>query len=172
MCAPVAPVAVLDTNVVLDWLVFDNPDCAPLARAILERRVRWVATPAMRAELAHVLGRGHLDRWQPDLAAVWNAWDQHCENQDEFPRVRALQGLRCSDPDDQKFIDLAVAMRAGWLLTRDRAVLRLARRLATHGVAAMPPGRWSGHAEPDGGPTLAPSDSLGSPGRQGRPGQP
>ena len=37
--------------------------------------------------------------------------------------------VRCSDPDDQGFIDLAVAHRA-MLLSKDKAVLRLRRRLA------------------------------------------
>jgi hypothetical protein len=35
--------------------------------------------------------------------------------------------LPCTDPADQKFIDLAVAERAQWLLSRDKALLRLAR---------------------------------------------
>jgi hypothetical protein len=35
---------------------------------------------------------------------------------------------RCRDPDDQKFLELARACRADLLLTRDRALLELARR--------------------------------------------
>ena len=41
--------------------------------------------------------------------------------------------VRCSDRDDQIFVDLAVANRA-MLLSRDRQVLRLRRRLAMLGV--------------------------------------
>jgi predicted nucleic acid-binding protein len=43
----------------------------------------------------------------------------------------AVSGLpRCSDPDDQKFIELAAAARAGALVSKDRAVLKLRRRCA------------------------------------------
>jgi len=51
--------------------------------------------------------------------------------------------LRCSDGDDQKFIDLAVASGAIWLISRDRAVLRLARRASAFGLAIVTPERWA-----------------------------
>lgn len=137
------PIAVLDTNVVLDWLVFRNPDCAPLASALAAGELRWVATHAMRDELAHVLGRGHLDEWSPDMASIWTHWERHCAELAAPPPAVPAGRLRCSDPDDQKFIDLAVGCNARWLLSHDRAVLRLARRLRDHGVETLPPGRWA-----------------------------
>jgi predicted nucleic acid-binding protein len=39
----------------------------------------------------------------------------------------------CKDPDDQKFIDLAVTHRAP-LLSKDHAVLKLRKRLLVQGV--------------------------------------
>lgn len=145
MNPPVAPVPliVLDTNVVLDWLVFGNPGCAAVHTALAAGEVQWIATPAMRDELAHVLGRGRLDAWQPDLAAVWSAWDRHCNILAASPSTSAPGRLRCSDPDDQKFVDLAVGAPAHWLVSRDRAVLKLARRLLEVGVEAVAPERWS-----------------------------
>ena len=41
---------VLDTNAVLDWLVFADPRIAALAAAIKGRRIDWFATAGMRAE--------------------------------------------------------------------------------------------------------------------------
>ena len=41
--------------------------------------------------------------------------------------------VRCGDPDDQPFIDLALLHRA-LLLSKDKAVLRLRRRLADRDV--------------------------------------
>jgi putative PIN family toxin of toxin-antitoxin system len=136
------PIVVIDTNVVLDWLVFRNPDCADLAAALVAGDLRWVATRAMRDELAHVLARGHLDAWAPDLTALWVNWDRHCAEVPDPAPGGPPGRLRCSDADDQKFIDLAVASKARWLVTRDRAVLKLARRLRERGVDALPPGRW------------------------------
>ncbi len=138
-----APIVVLDTNVVLDWLVFGNPESDAIAAAIVAGEVRWVATRAMRDELAHVLARGHLDAWAPDLDALWAHWDLHCSDLPAPESAGPPGRLRCADPDDQKFIDLAVACNARWLLSRDRAVLKLARRLREHGVDTRPPDRWT-----------------------------
>ena len=49
------------------------------------------------------------------------------------PRVRYI----CKDADDQKFIDLAVAHQA-LLISKDKAVLTMARRLRTLGVETIP----------------------------------
>ena len=139
----VPPIVVLDTNVVLDWLVFGDPESDAVAAAIVAGEARWVATRAMRDELAHVLARGHLDDWAPDLDALWAHWDRHCTELPTPESVGPPGRLRCSDPDDQKFIDLAMVSNARWLLSRDRAVLKLARRLREHGVETLPPDRWA-----------------------------
>ena len=137
------PLLVLDTNVVLDWLLFDNPECAALQTALTTGTVRWIATAAMRDELDHVLRRGRLDAWRPDLPVLWAAWDRHCSVV-ATPLASTAPGRpRCSDPDDQKFVDLAVTAPARWLVSRDRAVLKLARRLQGMGIQVTVPGRWS-----------------------------
>lgn len=137
------PVIVLDTNVVFDWLVFADPACAPLRDAIERRLIRWIATPRMRDECFHVIGRGALDGWAPNTTTVQAAWADHCSIVESPPGGTPLGLPRCSDADDQMFIDLAVACRARWLLSRDRAVLRLAGRLARLGVAPVTPEAWT-----------------------------
>ena len=133
----------LDTNVVLDWLLFDNPSAALLAAAIAQRQVRWIATAAMRGELSEVLRRGLAGQRNADPTLVLAGWDAHAEMIDEPPRLPVAVALPCSDPDDQKFLDLAHWAGARWLLSRDRAVLRLRRRAATFGIAIAEPERWS-----------------------------
>ena len=137
------PALVLDTNVVLDWLLFDDPSAAPLAAAIVLRQVRWVATVAMRDEFAEVLRRGLAAQRNADPAALLAAWNAHAEMAAEPARLPASVPLDCSDPDDQKFLDLAHAAGATWLLSRDRAVLRLARRAARFGISIAVPERWA-----------------------------
>ena len=44
--------------------------------------------------------------------------------------------LTCGDPDDQKFIDLAVAGKA-LLLSQDRHILSMSKRLFTHGIRSQ-----------------------------------
>ncbi len=137
------PIVVLDTNVVLDWLVFRNAGCMALAASIVAGELRWVATATMRDELAHVLARGHLDAWTPNLPSIWAHWDRHCATVATHAPAGPPGRLRCSDPNDQMFVDLAVACRARWLLSHDRAVLKLARRLRDHGVDTRPPDGWA-----------------------------
>jgi predicted nucleic acid-binding protein len=45
----------------------------------------------------------------------------------------------CSDPADQKFLDLAYTARADWLVTRDNALLKLARRARRDGLKILTP---------------------------------
>jgi len=137
------PKVVLDTNTVLDWLVFDDHGCVELSRRILEGQVVWHATQAMREELAHVLPRPAFVRWQADIDRVLASFDRHAllvsPSGDEMPALAPT----CKDRDDQKFIDLACAIGARWLFTRDRALLDLARPARQTGVEVVKPGDWA-----------------------------
>lgn len=132
-----APCAVIDTNVVLDWLLFADPRVRWLADAVRTRRLRWLATEAMLDELAHVLARPFDARWQVDAPAILATVRLHVEL--VAPRAVPGQPLPCRDPDDQKFIDLALAWPAAWLFSRDRALLHLARRALPRGVRVLNP---------------------------------
>ena len=128
-------IVVLDTNIVLDLLVFDDPERAPLAAALAAGELRWLATAAMREEFERVLGYplivSRLAAIGRQAADVLAAFDARAQLIDGVP-TRAP--CVCSDPDDQIFIDLAVAHGAR-LLSKDRAVLSMHKRLAAHGVA-------------------------------------
>ncbi len=126
---------VLDTNVVLDWLVFNNTACHELAARIESGTWRWVATPAMAGELDAVLAYPALARWSPNTVHVRQRWSALAQTVESAP----LCALRCRDGDDQKFIDTAVASRARWLFTRDRDLLVLARKALAWGVTVRPP---------------------------------
>lgn len=125
---------VLDTNVVLDLLLFADPSTEALQAALQSGRCRCLSTPAMRDELARVLA------YRPLAAPLVARGVQAQDVLARFDRTVTLQPVapacpvRCSDPDDQCFIDLAVAHRA-MLLSKDKAVLRLRRHLAPLAVA-------------------------------------
>jgi predicted nucleic acid-binding protein len=61
---------------------------------------------------------------------------------DQAAKVRASAHLHCRDPDDQMFLDLALAAGARWLVSRDRALLHLRRRAQSHGLAIVTPEQW------------------------------
>jgi len=142
--AATVPTLVLDTNVALDWLLFRDPTTAPLATALAAGRWRWLASRSMREELEHVLTLGALAGRQTDAAAVLAAWDGAAESVDPpVARPPVFPPLRCSDPDDQKFIDLALQVGALALISRDRAVLKLARRARARGLRILTAPVWS-----------------------------
>lgn len=136
----VAPAIVLDTNAVLDWLLFADPAMGPLAAAIASRRLRWIATARMRDEFDHVLARGLAAGRGADAAALNAAWQVHWHEQ--RPPAPASARLTCRDPDDQMFLDLALAAGARWLVSRDRALLDLRRRAGALGLAIVTPQQW------------------------------
>src|SRR6266571_2231078 len=90
----------LDTNVWLDWLVFDDPSIAPIKAA--------VDAAACIAECRRVARR----------------------IESPVPEAERAKLPACCDPDDQKFLEAALAARAGFLITKDRALLELAARVA------------------------------------------
>lgn len=148
--APTAdlPGIVLDTNVALDWLVFRDPRVRAVAQAIVQRRVGWLSCPSIRSELLHMLAHRSLAHRAPDTASA-RAWlDEHAQLLTD--PVALVQPPRpvCTDADDQIFIDLALEHRARWLLTRDKALLKLARKLATRGLQVMEPDQWPGQTPP------------------------
>lgn len=140
-----APEAVIDTNVVLDWLLFEDPWGLSIGSDVLAGRLRWVGTQPMLDELASVLSRPGLERWTDRIDITWAMATEHCR----LVAPRALPTpsiLHCSDPDDQKFIDLAIDRRVQCLFSRDKALLRLARRAKLHGVSVLRPDKRTASA--------------------------
>ena len=129
-----SPVLVIDTNVVLDLFVYEDPATVPLRAALADAQTRWLATDVMREELRRVLAYPQvirrLDARALSADAVLAAFDARSQIADTAPKAP----YTCKDADDQKFIDLAAAHRAV-LLSKDKAVLCMAKRLATLGVS-------------------------------------
>jgi predicted nucleic acid-binding protein len=128
-----ARAVVLDTNVALDLLVFDDPAVQPLRAALASSQLRWLSLPGMRDELARVLGYPRVAAQlltrglqAEHVLAAFDAATCVCE---PVPTI----AVRCSDPDDQPFLDLAAA-HAALLLSKDHAVLDLRRPMAALGV--------------------------------------
>jgi putative PIN family toxin of toxin-antitoxin system len=128
---------VIDTNIVLDLFVFQDPATLVLNQALTAAltlgQPRWLATDAMREELARVLDYPQVLRrmsfYGRSAAEMLGHFDRLSQTADVAPKA----SVTCKDPDDQKFIDLAVAHRAA-LLSKDRAVLSMGKRMALLGV--------------------------------------
>lgn len=137
-CAPAAGRVVLDTNIVLDLFVFADPATVPLRAGLDAGTLHWHATDAMREELARVLAYPQIVRrlnfYARTAEQVLAAFDHHAQRTE----VPAKAPWTCKDADDQKFIDLAVALTRCTLLSKDQAVLCMRRRLAAADVIVSP----------------------------------
>jgi len=112
---------ILDTNIWLDWLVFEDASVCALAHHARNSEV--LATEPMLAEFAAVITRPLFGLDTARRASLVAAQRERVRVVAPAPDCR----LACTDPDDQGYIDLAVAHRVDWLLTRDKALLRLRR---------------------------------------------
>ena len=132
--AAVEPI-VIDTNIILDLFVFGDPATVPLRQQLDAGELGWVATQPMRDELERVLAYPQivprLDFYGRSAPEVLGHFDRLVRRVEVAPKTTAT----CKDADDQKFIDLAVAHGAR-LLSKDRAVLCMKKRLLALGVLA------------------------------------
>jgi len=134
---PGAQAWVIDTNIVLDLWLFEDPATIPLRAALQSGAISHLATASMRDELERVLTYPHLvKRMAKSSIQAQNILSRF----DEYllaaaPAVKAA--CTCKDPDDQKFIDLAVA-HAVPLLSKDNAILCMKKRLFQSGVVLNP----------------------------------
>jgi len=122
---------VLDTNIWLDWLVFRDSSVSRLQQAVADGRAEVVIDAACEAELERVLAYD-LARHRLGNAAQVAAMAE-CRRiakriDAAAPAAERKLLPRCVDPDDQKFLELALAARAECLVTKDHKLLELARR--------------------------------------------
>ena len=124
---------VLDTNIVLDVVVFADDAAVPLKTALEAGGLDWLATQPMRDELARVLAYPkivpRLNFYALTAQSVLQKFDRHAQLVAAAPKA----SLTCKDADDQKFIDLAVHHRA-LLISKDQHVLSMQKRLLAQGI--------------------------------------
>lgn len=137
---------VLDTNVCLDLFVFHDPRWSRLMQALTQGDVEAVTRADCRMEWQIVLGYAHLRLDTEMQAAVCTAFDglirQFVPSAPSVPK-ETIRLPVCRDPDDQKFIELAYQSAAAVLITKDKALLKLARKTQKAGLfQIMTPEVW------------------------------
>ncbi len=133
---------VIDTNVCLDLFVFQDPRWPSLLAAIESGAVEAITRADCRAEYLFVLNYPHLpldDSTRPASAARFDQYIKLVQPPESGDRLPV-----CTDRDDQKFLELARDAQADILITKDKALLKLAKRLAKAGMfKVMQPEKWS-----------------------------
>ena len=124
---------VFDTNALLSLWAFTDSRFAPLRAEVEAGRWRAYTTSACLEEFHRVLAYPQFgftaERQQAAYAAYLASaclWDQLADAPMVLPR--------CRDKDDQKFLELARDVAAEWLVTSDKALLKMARRDKLRGL--------------------------------------
>ena len=119
-------VVVFDTNVLLDLFVFNDFRALHLKQALLERKIKALATQITLEEFTDVIARPLFalsKEQQKQITLQWHG----------LARVIPDEALTkapwvCQDPDDQVFVDLAYSNKPCTLVSKDNEVLKLARK--------------------------------------------
>ena len=132
---------VIDTNVLLDLFVFHDPRWNGLLDALRSGAIQGITREDCRQEWLHVLQYPHLPLDDGKRQAAMTEFDALIE----ISRATATSAPLpvCSDRDDQKFLELARDAQAAVLVTKDKALLKLARRTAKAGMfRILTPQAW------------------------------
>ncbi len=119
---------VLDTNVVLDLLHFADAAALPIQQAIERHRARCYASQSTLTELSRVLSYSEFQLAAPAQTALLARYQLWVGDVQAVTVNRKLP--RCSDPDDQMFLELAASVPADFLISKDKAVLAMKRHAA------------------------------------------
>ncbi|MBN2497868.1 MAG: putative toxin-antitoxin system toxin component, PIN family [Deltaproteobacteria bacterium] len=118
--------AVLDTNVILSALLFTGGRLAWLRSAWETRRFVPLADAQVVRELLRVLAYPKFQLDPQEIQILLSGYLPYVHSV-ENPTPRAQ--VRCRDPKDQIFLDLAAGGEADVLVTGDRALLELDARV-------------------------------------------
>jgi putative PIN family toxin of toxin-antitoxin system len=136
---------VLDTNVVLDWLLFRDSTLQPLSDAVRQQRVSLVANERTLDELRRVLQYAKFQLPAERQELIFRQYTEAVHPLTDSADGDVLpQGFpRCRDPDDDHFVSLAYCAQADALISKDRQVLKLRKRAAKFGVSVLTPAQLS-----------------------------
>lgn len=124
---------ILDTNVCLDLFVFHDPRWARLLSALKTGHIQAFTRQDCREEWLVVLRYPHLPISSDQLTGIELDFDQliQCVAPEQ---KQSLILPRCTDKDDQKFLEVARDINADILITKDKALLKLAKKTQKAGL--------------------------------------
>lgn len=140
--APDAPRVVIDTNVLMDLLHWEDPHAEDLRELIETEKLTPVRDEATLLELAEVLDRTTFAIGFERVTEMLARWVRASVDVKDAALQAALSPTgvpRCRDPLDQKFLDLARGSGAAILVTKDKLVLKTHRKMAAFGCTVVKP---------------------------------
>ncbi|WP_415836246.1 putative toxin-antitoxin system toxin component, PIN family [Polynucleobacter antarcticus] len=129
---PVFMPIVLDTNILLDIFVFNDASTVDLKVAVLNQAIRAIASPKTLDEFTEVIARPLFQLNGESQAAILAQWRSMAELYNDAQLDMAP--WICEDADDQIFLDIAFQLRPSILISKDKAILKLASIAAKNEV--------------------------------------
>lgn len=126
--------AILDTNVFISGVFWKGPPFEIL-KAWQEQRFRLAISPPILDEYRRVLDELTKQRAMPVLGSILRVVELYSEMVEPVSFSQPV----CSDRDDDKFLEAAIAAGAGYVVSGDRALLNLKSH---HGVEIVRPARF------------------------------
>ncbi len=130
---------VFDTNIILDFFVFDDPGCRYFLKSLREGRIRSFCTPSTLEELRIVLNRPTFSLTPEKQSQILTSWKQLSLTLKDIPQEQ----LKCRDADDNKFLDLAYLIRPSTLISKDKLVLRVRSKARKLGIVVNRPDQFA-----------------------------
>lgn len=118
---------VLDTNVVLDLFHFADPAASPILQALEAGKLICWSDEETHAELKRVLTYPEFKLNVEQASRLLLRYEKLIRWA-EFDHAIPCRLPLCKDPDDQKFLELAARTGASLLISKDKALLTLARK--------------------------------------------
>lgn len=124
--------AIFDSNVLISLLVFDDPRYPRIAAAWRAGSLCVLTDGGCAAEFRRVLGYPQFALTAERQAAIFAEFERRaCDIAPDLAQVATGRTALpvCADADDQQFLELAARSAADCLVTGDRELRKLARRL-------------------------------------------
>jgi len=127
---------IIDTNVCLDLFVFHDLRWNDILHALKNGELKAYTRPECRDEWFAVLKYPHLPVTTENIGEIKNNYDQliECITPEAKTQIRLPI---CSDKDDQKFLEIARDTDTHFLITKDKALLKLAKRIRKLGLFSI-----------------------------------
>jgi uncharacterized protein len=123
--------AVIDTNVFVSGIFWKGTP-ARILEAWGKQRFSLVLSPAIFSEYQRVLEELSRKSKSVDTAKILDLVSYHAELVPDLVFAKPV----CTDPDDDKFLAAALSARASFIVTGDKALLKVAE---FHGAKVVTP---------------------------------
>jgi putative PIN family toxin of toxin-antitoxin system len=128
------PRIVLDTNILLDLFYFKDKSVVYLLECLKTEQVQGFTCELIWEEFTEVLARKPFNQSASEINLIRLSY-QHLLTWQGPEKNNS--GIKCSDPDDQMFVELAVELAPCCLITKDKDLLVLQKKLQKFQVQTL-----------------------------------